>query len=487
MPDRVAQPQNRTEQKAQNGRVMAPLMLVLFISTLDQTIVVAALERIGAVLGNADLAPWVATAYLLTSAVTTLIFGKLGDMFGRKIVIQISIAIFVAGSVLCAVAPSMVWLVTFRAVQGIGGGGLNSLVMAIVADLVPGRERARYQAVLGIVPAIALIAGPFLGGVIVDHLRWPWIFLINVPLGLLALMAIGARLHLPRRRSPHRVDFAGGLLVLVFTTALLLVTVLGGKTFPWFSIGIGALGVIGLMAFVAYIVVERRAAEPITPLRLFADGVFSIASMLFFLATAVLFVGLLFVPLMLQTVFGLSASRAGACIVPLLVGLILATMVTGTTITRTGRYKRFPIVGALLGGMALAGLGHISLDTPIWLILALLVALGAAIGLFIQVTLLAGQNTVAPKDLGVATGALNFFKSLGGAVGAAGFGAILAAAMPLSPTLASAGTLAAFHTVFNGAIVLMVLTLLLAIVMEERPLSVEMLEIAEGHVDVPEY
>lgn len=483
MPADLTLPSPRTT----TGAVMPPLMLVLFIATLDQTVVATALNAIGAALGDGNAAPWIATAYLLSSAVTTLVFGKLGDMYGRKLVFQWSVAIFVAGSALCAMAPSMLWLILFRAVQGLGGGGLNSLVMAIVGDLIPARERARYQAVLGIVPAIALVLGPLLGGLMVDRLSWPWIFLINIPTGVLAFVAIAAKLHLPRRSSPHRIDFAGGVLATLFTTAALLVTVIGGHSFAWMSWQVLGLAVIAVVALVIYTQVERRAAEPITPLRLFGDRVFSIASALFFLSTAVLFVGMLFVPLMLQMLFGLSASTAGACIIPLMVGLIVATMVTGSTIARTGRYKRFPVAGALICIGALAAFGRVPLHAPLWMILAVLTGLGFGVGLFIQVVLVAGQNAVASHDLGAATGALNFFKSLGGAAGAAVFGAILSAGMPVSPSTDLAAALAAFHAVYGWAALLMGLALLLAVAMEERPLSEETLLIAEGKIDAPEY
>lgn len=477
--------QTRTDAFGLKWIVLIPLMLVLFISTLDQTIVVTALDRIGSTLGNEALAPWVATAYLLTSAVTTLILGKLGDMYGRKPVLQWSIAIFVGASALCAVAPGMYWLIGVRALQGIGGGGLNSLVMAIVADLVTSRERARYQAILGIVPALAVVAGPLLGGLIVDHFTWQWIFLLNVPFGLAAFLLIAVRLDLDRRSSPHRIDYAGGVLATIFTTSLLLATVLSGSVFAWSSWQTLGLLMLGAVALIAYVAVERRAPEPITPPRLFRNSVFNISSALFFLSTAMLFVGMIYVPLMLQTVDGMSASAAGGCIVPLLLGLIGTTMVSGDRIAKTGRYKIFPIIGGVLCLVSLLFLAVAPAATSLLTMIAVLVVLGAGIGLFIQVTVLAGQNAVAPRDLGVATGALNFFKSLGGATGAAVFGAILAA------NAASSGRaipdIAAFHQVFLWAAPLAAICLVLAVVMEERPLSQEVMEIAEGKIDVQEY
>lgn len=465
--------------------VLVPLMLVLFISTLDQTIIATALGRIGAALGDAGDASWIATSYLLASAVTTLIFGKLGDMVGRKVVLQWSIAIFVIGSGLCALSPTMGWLIAARALQGIGGGGLNSLVMALVAELVPPRHRARYQAMLGIIPAIAIVVGPLLGGVIVDHASWTWIFLINVPLGAAALWMITLRLSLPVRKLHHRLDVGGASLAVLFTTCALLLATLAGKTFSWASWQSESLGVLTLIARMAYILVEHRAAEPITPLSLFGNSIFLISAALFFLATAALFVGLLFVPLMLQREFGQSALVAGASILPLLLGLIAASMVSGLLIANGARYKAFPIVGALLSGAGLGMLGLVRLDTSMWTITAALIGLGSGLGLFIQVAVLAGQNAVPQRQLGVATGTLNFFKTMGGAAGAAVLGAVLAAGLAgqTSPT----GSIAAFHRVFNDAAALMGMALLLALFLREKPLSAEMVAVADGRETAPEF
>jgi EmrB/QacA subfamily drug resistance transporter len=467
--------------------VMLPLMLVLFISTLDQTIVAAALGRMGHVLGDPSAVPWVATTYLLTSAVTTLIFGKLGDMIGRKPVLQVGIAIFVVGSLLCAFAPSMLWLAVFRALQGIGGGGLSSLSMTVVGELVPARERARYQAMLGVVPALAVILGPVVGGLIVDYWDWPWIFLINVPIGFLAFALIAARLHLPRRHHPRRLDVCGGVLVTVFTSAVLGVVVEGGQRFAWHSLPTLLLALTAGVSFVAYLWAEHRAAEPLTPLHLFGNCIFILACLLFFLSTAVLFVGMLFVPLMLQRVFGLTALAAGASIVPLLLGLITATIVTGAVITKTGRYKRFPIIGAVLAAVGLYAMSRVELGTSMAMMLVLLTLIGVGLGFFIQVTVLAGQNAVSHQELGVATGVLNFFKTLGGAVGAAVFGAVLAAAYRQLPDAMPEHAVHAFQSVFVWSLPLMGVALMLAVMMPEKPLSDEVREIAEGKIDVPEY
>ncbi|CAM3409698.1 MFS transporter [Rouxiella silvae] len=467
----------------QIGKVMLPLLLVLFISTLDQTIVATALGPISLVLGNQSLAPWVATAYLLTSAVTTLLFGKLSDITGRKLMLQVSIVIFVVGSLLCAFAPTMLWLIVFRALQGIGGGGLNSLVMTVVSELIAARERARYQAILGMVPALAVIAGPVMGGFIVAHWDWMWIFMINIPVGVLAFMLLAARLHLPHLRVPRKLDISGGLLVTIFTTAILLLATKDGKGI-WSS---WILGLIAGLCFFAYLFVESRAVEPITPLHLFKNRIFSIASILFFLSTAVLFICMIFVPLMLQQVFGLGSLGAGGSIVPLLLGLIFGTIVSGGVITKTGCYKIFPVLGAIFSALGLYAMSLIKLHTSLTMIMLSLGLVGIGLGFFIQVTTLAGQNAVSHRELGVATGALNFFKTLGGAVGTAVFGAIQTSAMQSLSGVKPEQMISSFHAVYFWALPLMVIALILALLMPEKPLSEKVLEIAEGKFDVPEY
>ncbi|WP_072806210.1 MDR family MFS transporter [Rhodococcoides yunnanense] len=451
--------------------VLVPLMLVLFISNLDQTIVATAIPSIGRDLGALESSSWIATSYLLTSAVSTLIFGKLGDMYGRKRIFQIAIVVFLLGSVLAGLSQSLVMLVIFRGLQGIGGGGLNSLVMAIVGEVIPARQRSKYQALTGIVATIALIAGPFLGGLFSDTLSWRWIFYINIPIGLVALVIIGLRVHLNTPNSTGRVDVWGGVLVTIGTAALLLFAT---DTAQWSLL---ILAVVGLGAF---IVVESRAAEPITPLHLFRSSVFSISSVQFFVSTLVLFVGMLYVPLFLQSVQHYSAFVAGLFLIPQLVGLIVATAVAGPLISKTGHYKQYPIIGAVLTGVSMWFLSTVDAGTAAWAIIVPLVFAGAGIGLFVQVSLLAGQNAVDYRFLGVATGALNFFKSIGGALGAAVFGAILAA----SGGVASVG---AYQEVFFWTVPFMALALVLGVLMKEKPLSEEMMLVADGSVEAKEY
>ncbi|MEU4195439.1 MDR family MFS transporter [Kribbella sp. NPDC026611] len=475
-----------TQRRAPAARglvvLMVPLMLVLFISNLDQTIVATALPSIGRDLGDLAGASWIATSYLLTSAVTTLIFGKLGDMYGRKRIFQFSIVVFLAGSVLCGTAHSLLWLVLFRGLQGVGGGGLNSLVMAIIGDLIPPRQRSKYQALLGIVATLALIAGPFLGGLFSDELSWRWIFYLHIPIGIVALGIVATRLHLPRSARPTgRVDVWGGLLATVFTTGVMLFTTWGGTRHAWSSPLI--LGLIGgsVLTLIAYLVVEHRAAEPITPLHLFRSSVFNIAAVQFLIATLVLFVAMLYVPLFLQTVQHKTAFTAGLYVIPMLLGLVAATAVAGPLIARNGRYKPYPIIGAVLTGGAMWVISRVDGQTSAIALIVPLVIAGAGIGLFVQVSLLAGQNAAAHRDLGVATGTLNFFKSIGGAFGAALFGAILTA------RLTTTTQVDAFRTVFWWTVPFMALSLVLALVVQEKPLSDEMKEVAEGKTEVPEY
>jgi EmrB/QacA subfamily drug resistance transporter len=462
--------------------LMVPLMLVLFISNLDQTIVAAALPSIGRSLRDLGQISWVATAYLLTSAITTLIFGKLGDMHGRKKIFQFSVVVFLAGSALCGTAQSMIMLIAFRALQGIGGGGLNSLIQAIIGDVVPARERSKYQASLGIVATVALIAGPFLGGLFSGDLSWRWIFYINIPIGVVALAVIAARLHLPRRTAGARADIAGGLLATAFTTAVLLLTSWGGTRYAWGSPAIIALALVVAAALAAYLAVERRAAAPITPLRLFRNSVFDISAVQFLLATMVLFVAMLYVPLFLQTVQGKSPFTAGLYVIPMLVGLVAATAVAGPVIARTGRYKLYPVIGSVLTGGSMWLLSLAGAGTPAVAIIVPLIVAGAGVGLFVQVALLAGQNAADYADLGAATGTLNFFKSIGGAFGAALFGTVLTAGLHVA-----APSAAAFHRVFLLTVPFMAVALVLALVMREKPLSAEIVEIAEGKAEAPEY
>jgi EmrB/QacA subfamily drug resistance transporter len=467
--------------------LLVPLMLVSFIYTLDQTIVATTLPTIGRDFHSLSETSWVASAYLLTSAVSTLVFGKLGDMYGRKQIFQFALVVFLIGSALCAVAQNMPMLIFTRALQGIGGGGLGSLTQAIVGDLAPARSRSKYLAYVGIVATVSLVSGPLLGGVFADDLSWRWIFIINLPIGIIAMAIVASRLHLPVHRSEKSIDYPGAGVVTIFTASLLLVTVWGGDKYAWGSATIISLIVVAVLSLVGYVLIEARAAEAITPLRLFRGQVFSISFAQFGIATLVLFVPLLYIPEMREQVNGDSAFTAGLFVIPLMVGIVIGTMTCGQLIARNGRYKMYPILGSILTGVPMFLISRFTAATPaVWLLLLLLVA-GGGLGLLVQVALLAGQNDVAGGDLGVATGALNFSKTLGGAIGSALFGAILIAGLHHQAAPSVASYVHAYQNVFLWTVPFMVVSLVLGAAMREKPLSEEMIGVVEGKVEVPEY
>jgi EmrB/QacA subfamily drug resistance transporter len=467
--------------------LLVPIMLVSFVYTLDQTIVATTLPTIGRDFHSLSETSWVASAYLLTSAVSTLVFGKLGDMYGRKRIFQFALVVFLIGSALCAAAVSMPMLILTRALQGIGGGGLGSLTQAIVGDLAPARSRSKYLAYVGIVSTISLVSGPLLGGFFADDLSWRWIFIINLPIGIVALVIVATRLHLPVHRSERRIDYLGSSVVTIFTASLLLVTVWGGDRYAWGSATIVGLIVLALVSLVAFLVIEAHAAEAIVPLRLFRGQVFSISFAQFGIATLVLFVPLLYIPEMREQVYGDSAFTAGLFVIPLMVGIVVSTMTAGQLIPKNGRYKLYPVIGSVLTGTSMYLISRFTETTPAAWMLVLLFIAGAGLGLFVQVALLAGQNDVAGSDLGVATGALNFSKTLGGAIGSAVFGAILFAGFHRESAPSVATYVLAYHKVFLWTVPFMIVSFVLAMIMREKPLSEEMVEVVEGKIEVPEY
>ncbi|AVK61007.1 MFS transporter [Lactobacillus sp. CBA3605] len=446
------------------------LGLVLFMATLDQTITTTALNGIVQELGHLDQSVWVITSFLLTSAVMTLIFGKLGDIFGRKRIIQLALGLFMIGSLLSGLSTSMLTLILARGFQGIGAGGLNSLVQAVLADLVPARQRGKYQALFGLISMVALIAGPVLGGYFVQYLTWRWIFFINLPIGVVAMVILGFKLTLPQSQSETMtIDYLGGGLATGMTTLTLMMVTLGGTTIAWLSLTMLGMLLGDLALIVGYLVVEQRAkASALTPLTLFHNGTFNLASLMFALSTAALFVAMVYVPMVAQQVFQVTTSRAGFEIIPTLVALIIGTMVAGMVIERTGKYKALPIIGALL---MLGGFYGLSKLANSWSLMLWQIPVGLGIGIFTQISLLVGQNTVAVKDLGTATGVLNFFKTLGGAFGSAIFGVILTAQLA-RPALSH---LQAFQAVFGWGLPLAGLLLVLSLFLKAEPLSDEVL------------
>ena len=406
--------------------VFGALMLVLLLASLDQTIVSTALPTIVGELGGLEHLSWVVTAYLLASTVSGPVYGKLGDLYGRKIVLQTAIAIFLVGSMLCGIAQGMGALIAFRAVQGLGAGGLIVTTMAVVGDLVSPRERGRYQGLFGAVFGVSTVLGPLLGGFFVDHLSWRWIFYVNLPIGVAALAVIAVAFHPHAAQRRHVVDYAGAALLAGGLTGVVLYTSLGGTTYAWDSPELVAMLVAGVSLLVAFVLVERRAAEPLLPLGLFRNRTFTTASAIGFVVGLALFGSITFLPLYLQVVKGQSPVTSGLQLTPMMAGLLVTSIVSGQLISRFGRYRPFPIAGTAVTTVALLLLATLDVDTPGWTISVYMVVLGLGLGMVMQVLVLAVQNAVAYEELGVATSGSTLFRQVGGSIGVALFGAIFA-------------------------------------------------------------
>ncbi len=408
--------------------IISALLLGMLLAALDQTIVATALPTIVGDLGGASHIAWIVTAYLLTSTVSTPLWGKLGDLYGRKSFFQAAIAIFLVGSAASgALSHSLETLVAFRALQGLGAGGLMVGAQAIIGDVVSPRERGRYQGLFGAVFALATVVGPLLGGVLTQHASWRWVFYINVPLGAVALIVTAVVLpaHLRGARKPA-IDYVGTLLLSAAATALVLVASLGGTTYAWSSAPIIALGVAGVVLIVVWALVERRVREPVLPLHLFANRIFSASSAIGFVVGFGLFGAVTFLPVFLQVAKGASPTIAGLQIIPLMAGMLTTSIVSGFLISRIGRYKVFPVVGSAVMTLGMYLLSTVNATTSDGHMYLYMVVLGLGLGGVMQVLVIAVQNAVPYEELGVATAGATFFRSIGGSFGAAIFGAIFA-------------------------------------------------------------
>jgi EmrB/QacA subfamily drug resistance transporter len=404
--------------------VMGALMLGMFLAALDQTIVSTALPTIAGDLHGLNHLSWVVTAYLLTTTISTPLWGKLGDLYGRKNLFQLSIVVFLIGSILSGLSQNMVELIAFRAIQGVGAGGLMVGAQAIIGDVVPARQRGKYMGYFGVVFGLTSVAGPLAGGLFTQHLSWRWIFYINVPIGIVALFAIAAVLHIPTRRVQHHIDWVGTSLLSAGVTAIILMTTWGGTQYRWGSATIIALAVLGAVLIAAFCVVETRVAEPIIPLHLFRNRTFSTASGVGFITGFIMFGAIIYLPLYLQTVHGATPTASGLELLPWVAGMLLTFIVSGRLVSSTGHYKIFPVIGSAILTVGLALLSHLGPDTTFVRTSIDMFIVGLGVGLIMQVLVVAVQNSVPYAQLGVATSTATFFRSIGGAFGVSVLGAV---------------------------------------------------------------
>ncbi|MBS1907537.1 MAG: MFS transporter [Actinobacteria bacterium] len=410
------------------GLAMLGVLFGMLLAMLDNFIVGTALPSMVRELHGMEVMAWVVTAYALTTAITTPIWGKLGDLFGRKLMFQLSVAVFAVGSVLVALSPSMGLLIGARVVQGIGAGGLAVGAFAVIGALVPPRDRGKYQGLAAIVIALGTIGGPLLGGAITDALGWHWAFLINVPLAALVLIWVGVMLRLPHERRRARIDWLGAALLSAAISATVLETTWGGNTIAWLSVQSFGLIAVAIAAAAAFIWWQRRASEPIVPLEMFHERNFTLASALATVSGIVMFAAVLYLPLYQQTVQGASPTASGLLLLPMMVPIILASLFAGRRMSRTGRYRAFPIVGAISSVIGAGLLATMTAATPFWLTSIYMAFLGLGLGLSQQMTTTIAQNAVDLRHIGAASGIVTMLRTLGGAVGVAVFGGIYAAA-----------------------------------------------------------
>jgi EmrB/QacA subfamily drug resistance transporter len=401
------------------------IMLATLLAALDQTIVATALPKIVSDLNGFEHLSWVVTAYLVSSTVTVPLYGKLSDLYGRRRLFLVAISIFLAGSALCGAAQSMGELIAFRALQGIGAGGLIPLSQAAIADLFPPRERGRYQGYISGMWGIAAVAGPLLGGTLADHASWRWIFYINLPLGLIALVVVMRTMRTKTHIREHRIDYLGAALLSGAITAILLATVWGGTSYPWGSWEVIGTAAAGVVLAIAFAFVERRVPEPLLPLELFKNRVVVVSCAAGLVIGALLFGVTIYTPVFMQDVLGSSATNSGALLIPLSAGWVISSVIVGQLVARTGRYKIWPIIGSTLVLVGVILLTTLDTGSTLATVSLYLVVIGIGMGVMFQIYVIAAQNAVPVSQIGVTTGQLNFFRSMGGSFAVAGLGAVL--------------------------------------------------------------
>ncbi|MEL5991085.1 MDR family MFS transporter [Microbacterium phosphatis] len=406
--------------------IFSALIAGMLLSSLDQTIVSTAMPTIVGQLGGVEHQVWITTAYLLATTIVMPIYGKLGDVFGRRWLFLIAIGLFTLASVGCAFAGDFWSFVVFRAMQGLGGGGLMILSQAIIADVVPAKDRGKYMGPMGAVFGLSAVAGPLLGGYFVDHLTWQWAFYINIPIGIIAFVIGVFALTLPTHRAKHRIDVLGIVLLSAATTCLIFFTDFGGDAADhgWDSPATWAWGAGMLIAAALFVLVESRATDPIIPLSLFRNRIFLNTTGIGFVLGIAMFAAIGFMPTFLQMASGTSAADSGLLMIPMMVGLMGTSIASGVAVSRTGRYRAYPILGIVIAIVALLGMTTLAADTPIWLICAYLFVFGAGLGLVMQIIVLVAQNSVPPNEIGTATSTNNYFREVGSSLGVAVFGTL---------------------------------------------------------------
>jgi EmrB/QacA subfamily drug resistance transporter len=457
----------------------AAIVLAMLPAVLDQTILATGLPVIASDLGSLSDVSWVVSAYVVAAAATTPLWGKLGDRYGRKLLLEVSLTIFVGASALCGAAQDITQLIVLRSIQGVAAGGLMTLAMASVGDLVAPRERGRYQGYIAAAFAVATIVGPLIGGLLVDHASWRWVFFVNLPLGIVALAGLRLRLPAPDTDRPNRpLDASGAAVLAGATSALMLTCIWGGDRYAWDSLPIIALIATAIALSVALVGCERRAADPIVPFHLLRTRAVAVASAALFLGTAALFSITVFVPLFLQAATGATPTKSGLLLVPAMLGITVSTTLSGRSMARTGRYKRFPVAGLALMTAALVLLAVVT-GSPSRVATGVgLAVFGLGFGMVTQILIVAVQNTVERRELGIATATTGFFRALGGAIGAAVLGAVFASQAGSHASLSGAdmargAVIDGVQTVFLVAAPLAALALIVVLYLPESPLRTQ--------------